>query len=110
MPKKKYEKKLEEMRKKRGSQDYATLSNDIMRTTFNKVINLDLTSKLKDISNSVLLIWGENDIDTPLYMAKKMEKSIKDSGLVTLKNSGHYSYLDDTNRYLIVAETFLNNQ
>lgn len=108
MPKDKYEKKLEEMRKKRGSSDYSKLQSDVLRQTFNKVINLDLTPNLKEIQNSVLLIWGDSDKDTPLYMAKIMEKNIKDSGLVVLENAGHFSYLDNTQKYLIVANNFLS--
>ncbi len=109
LSKEKYEKKLEEMRKKRGSSDYAVLSSDIMRGTFKSVISLDLKDKLKDISNSTLLIWGANDQDTPLYMAKIMEKNIKDSGLVIIENAGHFSYLDNTSKYLLVADNFLDN-
>ena len=109
MPKEKFQKKLEEMRKKRGSADYAALNSDIMRETFQKVIHLDLTSNLNEIKQSTLLIWGENDTDTPLYMAKIMEKRIKDSGIVVLENAGHFSYLDNPQKYLVVAEHFLRN-
>ena len=107
MPKEKFEMKLNEMRKKRGSADYAMLKSDVMRATFNKVIKLDLTNKLKDIKQPTLLIWGENDKDTPLYMARVMEKKIKDSGLVTIENAGHFSYLDNPAKYLMVANEFL---
>ena len=106
--KEKYEEKLAEMRKKRGSSDYAMLTSDVMRGTFNRVINLDLTDKLKHIEQPTLLVWGENDADTPLYMAKIMEKYIKDSGVVILENAGHFSYLDNPQKYLIVVEKFLN--
>ena len=109
-PKERYEEKLDEMRKKRGSSDYAMLTTDVMRGTFNKVINLDLTNKLKDIEQSTLLVWGENDMDTPLYMAKIMEKYIKDSGIVVIENAGHFSYLDNPNKYLLVVSTFLNDK
>ena len=109
-PKERYEEKLDEMRKKRGSSDYAMLTTDVMRGTFNKVINLDLTNKLKDIEQSTLLVWGENDMDTPLYMAKIMEKNIKDSGIVVIENAGHFSYLDNPNKYLLVVSTFLNDK
>lgn len=109
IPKDKYEKKLDEMRKKRGSSDYSALSSDTMRQTFNNIINLDLTNNLSDIQNSTLLIWGENDQDTPLYMAKIMEKNIKDSGLVIIENAGHYSYLDNSAKYLKVVECFLKS-
>ena len=107
MSKDKYEQKLAEMRKKRGSSDYAMLNSDVMRGTFNKVINLDLTNKLKEIEQPTLLVWGENDTDTPLYMAKTMEKNIKDSGIVVLENAGHFSYLDNPQKYLSVVEYFL---
>ena len=107
MSKEKYNKKLEEMRMKKGSSDYVMLTSDTMRETFKKVINLDLTDKLKEIEQSTLLVWGENDKDTPLYMAKIMEKNIRDSGIVVLENAGHFSYLDNAQKYLVVVDKFL---
>ena len=109
MSKEKYEKKMTELRSKKGSSDYALLQSDTMRETFKNIINLDLKPKLNNINNPTLLVWGENDQDTPLYMAKIMEKEIKDSGLVVLENAGHFSYLDNTNKYLLVTDNFLNN-
>lgn len=81
-----------------------------MRETFKNVINLDLTDRLSKITRPTLLIWGENDTDTPLYMAKIMEKKIKDSGIVVLKDAGHFSYLDNKAQYLKVAEVFLGGK
>lgn len=106
-PKDKYEIKIKELRKKYGSTDYANISSEVMRETFSKVISLDLTDRLKDIENPTLLMWGENDFDTPLYMARKMEKEIKDSGLVILKGAGHFSYIDSSNEYNLIVENFL---
>lgn len=108
-PKDKYENKLNELRKKYGSSDYANITSDVVRETFNKVISLDLKNSLNKIKNPCLLIWGENDEDTPLYMAKIMEKKIKDSGLVVLKNAGHFSYTDASYQYNIIVENFLNS-
>ena len=79
-----------------------------MRKTFVNVINLDLTKNLKDIENPVLLMWGEKDIDTPLYMARIMEKEIKDAGLVVLKNASHFSYIDNAKEFNIVVNNFLS--
>lgn len=107
LSKEQFEKKMEEYRKTHGSSDYSKLDSEIMRETFKRVINLDLTSNISKINNSTLLIWGENDQDTPLYMAKKMESLIKDSGLVVLENAGHFSYLDNSAKYLLVANEFL---
>ena len=103
----KYEEILNDMRKRHGSQDYASLQGQIMRDTFNQVVSLDLTNRLKDITNSTLLIWGENDQDTPVYMAKIIEKNIKDSGIVIIENAGHFAYLDNTNKFLTVANVFI---
>ena len=104
------DKKLQEYRDKHSSPDYKALKSDVMRETFKKVINLDLTPNLKDITRPTLLIWGENDIDTPVYMAKTMEKNIKDSGLVILKDAKHFSYIDKINEYNVIVDNFLGNK
>lgn len=108
LPKEKFETKMAKLREKRGSSDYGALNSEVMRETFKRVINLDLTPNLKKISRPTLLMWGANDTDTPLYMAKIMEKNIKDSGLVVLENAGHFSYLDQSVQYLKIVENFLN--
>lgn len=106
-PKNKYDEKIDNLRKKFGSSDYGALKSDIIRKTFSNVINLDLTKNLKEIKNPVLLIWGEDDKDTPLYMAKIMEKNIKDSGLAILKNAGHFSYIDKSYEFNLIVDKFL---
>lgn len=106
-PKDKLEDKLNEYRKKHSSSDYLALKSDVMRKTFVNVINLDLTKNLKDIENPVILMWGENDTDTPLYMAHIMEKKIKDAGLVILKNAGHFSYIDDATEFNLIVSKYL---
>ena len=103
------DKKLQEYRDKHSSADYKALKSDVMRETFKKVINLDLTSNLKDITRPTLLIWGEHDTDTPVYMGKIMEKEIKDSGLVVLKDAKHFSYVDKMNEYNVIVDNFLAN-
>jgi pimeloyl-ACP methyl ester carboxylesterase len=109
-PKDKFDERLNRLRSKFASGDYSQLSSNIMRETFKKIINLDLTDRLQDIERPTLIMWGENDLDTPLYMAKIMEKKIKDSGLVILKNAGHYSYLDATQQFLKVAANFFGGK
>ena len=100
--------KTNEYRKKFASSDYSAIKSDIVRQTFSKVISLDLTKNLKEIETPVLLMWGENDMDTPLYMAKIMEKNIKDSGLVVLKNAGHFSYIDKSGEFNLIVDKFLS--
>ncbi len=99
--------KLSERSKNAGSADYRALPNELMRRTFVKVINLDLTSRLSSISNPTLLIWGAQDEETPLYMGETMERLIPDSGLVILQGAGHFSYLDQYPRFCAILESFL---
>ncbi len=91
--------------KNAGSDDYKNLP-DCMKKTFVNVVNEDLTPYLKDIKSPSLLIYGENDTDTPLYMAQTMEKEIADAGLVVLKDAGHFSYLDQFGRFMAVINSF----
>ncbi len=100
------EEKMEKFYKKFGSDDYQN-SSGIMRKILVKVVNENLRPLLKDIKAPTLIIWGENDDATPLYMAKIMEKEIKDSGLVVFEGAGHYAYLDDYNRFVAVMNAFL---
>ena len=80
-----------------------------MRQTMVKVINDNLIDLLSLIKVPTLLIWGENDQDTPLYMGKMMEERISDSGLVILKGAGHYSYIDCYDQFKAVINSFLKN-
>ena len=103
----KYEEALAKLRYQYASPDYRALKTDVMRKTFQNVISLDLTSRLKEIHNPTLLMWGEKDMDTPLYMAKVMEKNIPDAGLVVIENAGHFSYLDASSKYCMIVNEFL---
>ena len=80
------------LRKKMGSSDYGIASR-VMQETLVKSVNEDLTYCLDNMKES-LIIWGDNDTVTPIWMAKMMEEKIKNSGLVILKG-GHFSYIDD---------------
>lgn len=104
--KEKSEELIKKYREKNGSEDYKN-SDEVMREIFKKVVNEDLKKYLSNIKVPTLLMWGENDKDTPLEDAKKMEKNIPDVGLVILKGAGHYSYLNNFNQFIIILENFL---
>lgn len=103
------EEKLEKFYKKYGSTDYKA-ANGVMRQTMVRVINDDLANLLPSIKAPTLLIWGENDEDTPVYMGKIMEKNIKDSGLIVFEGAGHYSYIDCYAKFKAVIEVFLKDE
>lgn len=97
---------INNMRKNKGSTDYKNAS-DNMKSVFVNVVNEDLKYTLKNIDVPTLVIWGENDLDTPIRDAKIITKYIKDSGLVILKGAGHFSYLDNLREFLVIVNNFL---
>lgn len=106
--KKRAQARIDAIRAKRGSSDYASAS-PLMRSILSKVVNEDLTSYLSGIKAPTLLIWGEEDTATPLADAKIMNKRIPDSGLVSFPGCGHYSFLDNPRQFSAVLESFLNS-
>jgi len=96
----------ERMRSKSGSADYRALPES-MRGTFVKVVNEDLKKYLSGIKASTLLIYGEDDKDTPPYFGEIMKKTIPDAGLVILKNAGHFAYLDQFYSFIKITDAFL---
>ena len=100
------EKWQEALVQKYGSKDYASLDPE-MRKTFVKVVNYDQTEKLPRIANSTLLIWGDGDTETPLWMGQRMEKDIPDSALIVLEGGTHFAYLEQIGRFNAIARSFL---
>jgi len=56
-----------------------------------KTINEDLTSYLKQITAPTLLLWGENDHDTPIEFGQRMKSLIPILKFVVLAGAGHFS-------------------
>lgn len=91
-----------------GSADYKLLPLD-MKKTFVNVVNEHLDYKLKEIDNKTLLLWGENDTETPLYMAERFKKGLKNSELIVLKNAGHFAFSDCPSTFNFLVKDFLQN-
>ncbi len=100
------ERLLDSLRKKYGSADYNALDAD-MRATFSKVVSEDLRPLLPNIKAPTLLIWGEKDAETPLWMGQTMEKEIADAGLVVFEGDDHFAYLKQWQRFATIVESFL---
>jgi len=103
------EKLREKLLKKYGSEDYKN-SPEVLRRTMSIIVNEDQRELLKNINAPTLLIWGENDTATPISDAKIMEKEIKDAGLVSYPNSGHFSYLENLASVGVVLKEFLKQE
>ena len=92
-----------------GSTEYKELS-PCMKQTFIYVVNENLKTYFQKITCPVLLVWGSQDKDTPLYMAKRLNKWIKNSKLVVFKNASHFSYLKNPVRFESYVDAFLKGK
>jgi hydrolase, alpha/beta domain protein len=101
----KLRKKLSLPTDKCGSEDYRALS-DHMKKVFVRIVNQDLAYLLPEIRCETLILWGKNDRETPLYMAKRLKEGIAGSEIVLLEG-GHFAYLEDSFAFLRVTEAFL---
>lgn len=79
--------------KRYGSTDFQQVSG-VMRQTFVNVVNQDLLDYAKHVSVPTILIWGDQDEDTPLSQGETLANAIPDAALIVHEGAGHYAYLD----------------
>lgn len=89
-----------------GSYDYR-VAKESMKGTLTKVVNEDLKKHLKKIKVETLIIWGKDDKETPYKQGLEMNKLIKNSGLVTMENTGHFPYLENKRYFNIIMKEYL---
>ena len=89
-----------------GSEDYVATPE--LRQTFLNVVTEDLTEHLKKIAIPTLIIFGENDKDTPVEFGKKMHFLIPHSKFLILKNAGHFSFLDQSEEFTASIQNFIS--
>ena len=88
-----------------GSEDYKALPQS-MKPVFSQIVKSDLSDFAKNIVAPTLLIWGTEDRDTPMYMAKKLNKLISDSAIIKFENCGHFCYLQKPNDFAEIVINF----
>lgn len=96
----------ERLRDKRSSSDYKALDEE-MKKTFVRIITQDLRPMLKGIRQPTLLIWGDRDEETPLWMGKTMAEEIKDAALIIFEGRGHFAYLEEIARFARIVQAFI---
>jgi pimeloyl-ACP methyl ester carboxylesterase len=89
-----------------GSSDYRALVDPIQRAIFVRVVNEDVRHLLPRVPVPTLLIWGDQDRETPLADGRLMERLIPDAGLVVFEGAGHFSYLERLDQFCRVLAHF----
>ncbi len=100
------EKPLQQLRAYFGSADY-NAAPEVLRKTLVHLVNRDIRDLFGNVKASTLLIWGENDTATPLYMAQYMEKTIPDCGLCVIKDAGHWCFAERPFAVYPILDSFL---
>ena len=75
-----------------GSADYKQAGP--MRSILVKSVNEDLSEHILMIKAPTLILWGEDDRETPLEMAKRLHRLISNSRLLVFPGKGHQLYHD----------------
>ena len=89
-----------------GSDDYRAAGR--LRPTFLRVVNEDLRALLPAIQAPTLLIWGDQDRETPLAQGQLMAQAIPRARLEVFAGAGHYSYLDQPTEFCVLVRSFLH--
>lgn len=89
-----------------GSSDYLSLS-PVMKKTFVNIVNEDLSNCCKNIKIPTILIYGNQDKETPPKMAKKFKKLIHLSKLFMIDGADHFCYLNRIYEVVTIIKTFL---
>ncbi len=83
------EARMEEFRRRYGSEDYRRASG-VMRDIFVKVVNEDYTAQLNAISIPLQLVWGSADSAAPVEQAQRAASMVKNSTLTVLEGRDHF--------------------
>ncbi len=94
------------VRDRRSSADYLDADEDI-KPTFVKIVSEDLRPLLPRIAQPALLVWGDLDEATPLWMGQTMEKEMRDAALIVFEGRGHFAYLEELGRFSRLIKAFI---
>jgi 2-hydroxy-6-oxonona-2,4-dienedioate hydrolase len=70
-------------------------------------IRNNLGEELKDIKQPTLLVWGNNDIITPPFVAREFQKLIPNSELHFIDNCGHAPMMEQPEEFNVILDKFL---
>ena len=72
-------------------------ADGVMRQVFKNIVEERLDGFMKNVQEPCILVWGELDRITPVWIAERMQKEIKGSTLIVIPESDHgVSYKQST--------------
>ena len=88
-----------------ASNEYVSAGN--MQDVFKKTVSEDLSSSFAQIDKPTLLLFGQDDKETPVDKGRRLNALIQGSELVVIPNAGHYAFIDQPNRFIMELKKFL---
>jgi pimeloyl-ACP methyl ester carboxylesterase len=82
-------------------------ADGVMRETFKRIVQEELVSYMKHVTVPTLLVWGQMDQITPVWIAQKMHEEIKNSKLIIIPERDHGVPFKDPELFVLRVEKFL---
>lgn len=90
----------EAYRRRFGSADYRA-ARGVMKDILVRTVNEDISNQVREIKQKTLLIYGDQDCETPAKdIGKRYQALINDAELIILNHYGHNDILDN-GRFLV---------
>ncbi|MGI6687239.1 MAG: alpha/beta fold hydrolase [Christensenellales bacterium] len=89
-----------------SSADYL-MTPENLRGSFSKIVRQDLRPLLGDIAQPTLLVWGEKDAATPLWMGEVMAREMPRATLLVYQGDDHWAYQNQPARFANAVEAFM---
>jgi len=90
-----------------GSQDLRKAG--VLEPIFRVVVRQDLRPYAARIKAPSLLVWGDQDQDTPLWQGQVLEKTIPNAKLIVFQGAGHFAYQERITEFVPTVDTFLRS-
>jgi pimeloyl-ACP methyl ester carboxylesterase len=73
------------------------------------IVQENIANQLKTITTPTLLIWGEQDTETPIHQAQAFHSLLARSELVIIKDADHFVFTTQPQQVLAHLHNFLNH-
>ena len=97
---------LASLRNEFASADYLA-TPEALRGSFSRIVRQDLHPLLPQIPQKTLLVWGEKDTATPLWMGQAMQREMPDARLLVYRDDDHFAYRNQLSRFVTAVEAFM---
>lgn len=82
----------------------------LLRRTMSNILDAEVLEDLPKVNVETKIIWGENDMTTPVKTAHQMHKLIKNSGLSFIKDARHSPHFTHPEETAKVVGEFLTGE